>query len=227
MAGHRPERVAALLQEAITEMLQRGKLKDPRIGEATIAEVVVTDDLRIAKVYVQVLGSAEEREDTVEGLQAAEGWIRRELRPGLSMKSVPQLLFRGDETGEKADRVLGLLAQLNRDRLPPEMPPEPKKTKAKKPAEPAAKAPAAKAPAAKAPAAKAPAKAPKAAAKEPAAKALAAKASAKSKAPTAAKKATAKPVGKNTPVGKKGSKVVAASNDSEDDDADSGDDESE
>jgi ribosome-binding factor A len=150
MAGHRPERVAALLQEAITEMLQRGKLKDPRIGGATIAEVVVTNDLKIAKVYVQVLGNAEEREETVEGLQAAEGWIRRELRPVVSLKSVPQLIFRGDETGEKADRVLGLLAQLNRDRLPPEMPPEPKKTKALKKPEPAKKPAVAKAPAKKA-----------------------------------------------------------------------------
>ena len=59
MAGHRPERVAQLLQQAITEMLQRGKIKDPRVGEATVAEVKVTVDLRIAKVYVQVLGGAE------------------------------------------------------------------------------------------------------------------------------------------------------------------------
>lgn len=125
MAGHRPERVAHLLQEAITELLQRGKLKDPRIGEATIAEVVVTKDLKIAKVYVQVLGGAEEREETVEGLQAAESFIRRELRPKLSLRIVPQLIFRGDETAEKADRVLGLLAQINREQKGGE--PEPKK----------------------------------------------------------------------------------------------------
>lgn len=116
MAGFRPERVAQLLQEAITEMLQRGHIKDPRVGQATVAEVKVTTDLRIAKVYVQAIGGAKEREDTVKGLQNAEGFIRRELRPMLSLKSVPQLLFRADETAEKADRVLGLLAQLNQQK---------------------------------------------------------------------------------------------------------------
>ena len=125
MAGHRPERVAQLLQEAITEMLQKGKLKDPRIAEATVAEVQVTRDLKVAKVFVQCLGGAEEREETVEGLQAAESFIRRELRPKLSLKSVPQLIFRGDDTAEKADRVLGLLAQINKDKPP--VPPVPKK----------------------------------------------------------------------------------------------------
>ena len=128
MAGHRPERVAHLLQQAITEFLQRGKLKDPRIAQATIAEVQVTKDLKVAKVYVQVLGGAEEREETVEGLQSAESFIRRELRPLLSLKQVPQLIFRGDETAERADRVLGLLAQLDRERKGT-VEPEPKKTK--------------------------------------------------------------------------------------------------
>lgn len=116
MAGFRPERVAQLLQEAITEMLQRGHIKDPRVGQATVAEVKVTTDLRIAKVYVQAIGGAKEREDTVKGLQNAEGFIRRELRPMLSLKSVPELLFRADDTAEKADRVLGLLAQLNQQK---------------------------------------------------------------------------------------------------------------
>jgi ribosome-binding factor A len=123
MAGFRPERVAQLLQEAITEMLQRGHIKDPRVGQATVAEVRVTTDLRIAKVYVQAIGGAEERENTVKGLQNAEGWIRRELRPLLSLKSVPELLFRADDTAEKADRVLGLLAQLNQQKSPAPPPP--------------------------------------------------------------------------------------------------------
>ena len=120
MAGHRPERVAHLLQEAITELLQRGRIKDPRVAEATISDVTVTKDLKVAKVYVQVIGNAEERDDTVEGLQNAESFIRRELRPKLSLRVVPQLIFRADETAERADRVLGLLAQIDRDRAGPE-----------------------------------------------------------------------------------------------------------
>lgn len=114
--GNRPERVGRVLQEEITQLLQRGAIKDPRVSMATISEVRVTKDLRNAKVYVQVIGSPEERTATVTGLQNAAGFIRRELSAVMTMRSVPELRFIADDTAEKADRVLGILAGIARDR---------------------------------------------------------------------------------------------------------------
>lgn len=97
-------------------MLVRGTIKDPRVQMATISAVEVSKDLRSAKVWVQVIGSATERKAAVTGLQSAAGFLRRELTHRLSLRSVPELRFVADESGERADRVMGLLSQIDRDR---------------------------------------------------------------------------------------------------------------
>jgi ribosome-binding factor A len=112
--NHRSDRVAASLKAELALILQRG-LKDPRIKMASIADVKVTADLRSAKVFVQVIGTPEDRASTVKGLQSASGFVRRELRARMSLKSIPELIFKADETAEKADRVLSLLAQAGRE----------------------------------------------------------------------------------------------------------------
>lgn len=123
--SNRPERVAKAIQEEITLLLQRGKLKDPRVAMATISEVRVTKDLKNAKIYVQVIGSPEEREATVTGLKNAAGFIRRELSQVMNMRQVPELRFHADDTAERADRVLGLLAGIAREREAKEPPAPP------------------------------------------------------------------------------------------------------
>ncbi|HVO31040.1 MAG TPA: 30S ribosome-binding factor RbfA [bacterium] len=128
--SNRPERVGKAIQEEITLLLQRGKLKDPRVAMASISEVRVTKDLKNAKVYVQVIGSPEEREATVTGLKNAAGFIRRELSAVMSMRQVPELRFIADDTAERADRVLGLLAGIAREREAKEPPPPSGKKKA-------------------------------------------------------------------------------------------------
>jgi ribosome-binding factor A len=112
----RAARVGALIKQEISTLLVRGGIKDPRVKMATIADVQLTKDLKIAKVYVQVIGSGKEREQAVIGMTSAAGWIRKELKNRLSLRSVPELRFFADETGEKADKVLGLLAEIDRKR---------------------------------------------------------------------------------------------------------------
>ncbi len=112
MAGsHRAERVGALIRDEINSLLQKG-LKDPRARGATVSDVKVAKDLKTAKVWVQSLGTAKERDAAVEGLTSAVGYIRKELRERLSLRFVPELTFFADEAAERADRVLGLLAKI-------------------------------------------------------------------------------------------------------------------
>jgi len=84
-------------------------LKDPRIGFATLIEVRLTPDLRVARVLVSVLGTPEEQEETLEGLRAAAGFIRRTLAQRMKLRRVPELEFRLDHTEEKAARIEELL----------------------------------------------------------------------------------------------------------------------
>ena len=87
----RSARFNTLLQEEISDIL-RTRLKDPRIGFASVVRVEATEDLRSAKVHVSVLdeGAAE---GTIAALESASGLIRRELHRRMSTRRIPELRF--------------------------------------------------------------------------------------------------------------------------------------
>jgi ribosome-binding factor A len=112
MATHsRGERVAELIQQEISQLLIRG-LKDPRIGLLTITGAKVSPDLREAWVYYAVHGEAKERRDAQEGLEAARGFIRREVGRAVRLRLTPELHFVFDEAIERGDRIEQLLRQV-------------------------------------------------------------------------------------------------------------------
>lgn len=106
----RSERVSHLLREEIADIIMN-RLKEPRLGFVSVVEVEVSDDLKIAHVFVSVL-KEEEREFTIEILNAARGFIRRELGSRLKMKFIPNIDFRLDTSIEKATRIHNLLRRL-------------------------------------------------------------------------------------------------------------------
>ena len=106
--GRRPQRLAEQIREEVSALMVSG-LKDPRIGFATLIEVRLTPDLRVARVLVSVLGTPEEQGETLEGLRAAAGFIRRTLGQRMKLRRVPELEFRLDHTEEKAARIEELL----------------------------------------------------------------------------------------------------------------------
>ncbi len=103
----RSHRVSDLLREEIADIVIY-RLKDPRIGFITITGVDVTDDIKIARVYVSVLKD-EDKKNTLDILNSAKSFIRSELSKRLRMKSIPGLEFRLDtsiEYGYKIDKLL-------------------------------------------------------------------------------------------------------------------------
>ena len=97
--GRRPQRLGEQIRQEISAMLVSG-LKDPRIGFATVTDVRVTRDLREARIYVSVMGSAEEQQQTLAGFQAARAFIRHELAERLSIRRTPDLSFALDTSAE-------------------------------------------------------------------------------------------------------------------------------
>ena len=106
----RAQRVSDLLREEIAEIVMK-KVKDPRLGFLTITGVDITDDLKIAKVYVSIL-KGEERETTLDILNSAKGFIRGEIAKRVRMKTIPSLEFRIDESIEHGDRIDRLLKSI-------------------------------------------------------------------------------------------------------------------
>jgi ribosome-binding factor A len=107
--NRRVDRLAEEIREAIAGLLSTG-LKDPRIGFVTVIRVDLTADLRLARVYVGVLGGTTERSKTLEGLKQAAGYIRRELGRRIKIRHTPEITFVYDTGLEATDRVAQILA---------------------------------------------------------------------------------------------------------------------
>jgi len=110
VVSFRIERVQELLKEVISEVMR--ELKDPRVGFATITDVVVSPDLRHAKIFVSILGKEEERQGTMIGLNNARGFIRREISKNIRLKHIPDLTFHFDESIERGVRVVHIIHEV-------------------------------------------------------------------------------------------------------------------
>jgi ribosome-binding factor A len=112
--GHRHERVAEEIRHEVGIMLA-GELKDPRIaGLVTVTEVRVSPDLRQARVFVSVLGTEAEQTSTLKGLEAASGFVRRELTQRLGLRRSPEVRWTLDKSGEYGEHIEDLLRQMKK-----------------------------------------------------------------------------------------------------------------
>ena len=93
-------RINSEVQRELSSIISR-ELKDPRIHPmTTVVSVEVTPDLKYCKAYISVLGDQKAQEDTLKGLQSAEGYIRRELARTINMRNTPEITFILDQSIE-------------------------------------------------------------------------------------------------------------------------------
>jgi ribosome-binding factor A len=109
--SQRTDRLDSQIRAELAELLQR-EMKDPRIGFATITRVETARDLGTAKVWVSIMGTDDERQATMKALTDAAPWLRRQLGGRLTMRHIPQLVIRHDDSIEAGDRVLRLLREI-------------------------------------------------------------------------------------------------------------------
>jgi ribosome-binding factor A len=87
------------------------QLKDPRVGLVTVLDVIPTEDLKEAKVYVSVFGSAGDRSKTEHALNGARAYIQSEVGKNLETRNTPILRFVFDDSAEKLSKIEGLIQQ--------------------------------------------------------------------------------------------------------------------
>lgn len=109
--SRRTRQVGEFLREELTDIIRR-EVRDPRVGFMSLTRVDVTPDLRSARAYVSVLGTDQEREDTLEALRSAAGFIRFHLKPRLRTRQIPTIEFRDDRSMEHAAEIAETLAAL-------------------------------------------------------------------------------------------------------------------
>ena len=108
MPGERMRRVNEALREVLSGRLAQG-LKDPRIGFVTVTAVETSPDLRHATVYVSVLGTEAEREESLTGLNSSHGFLQATIASELRLKRTPALEFVNDEALETGMRISRLI----------------------------------------------------------------------------------------------------------------------
>lgn len=108
---HRQEKLGELIALEISDLL-RTRVKDPRVGFASITHVEVSKDLRHTKVFVSVMGTLEEQVASMKGLRHAAGFLRHELAGRLTLRYMPDIVFKLDTSIEQGTRVLELIRQI-------------------------------------------------------------------------------------------------------------------
>ena len=108
-------RVNAEVQRELSNILRAG-IKDPRVAPMTsVVAVEVAPDLKTCKAYISVLGDEKAQQDTIRGLQSAEGYIRRELARTFNMRNTPEIRFIVDQSIEYGVNISKKIDEVTRD----------------------------------------------------------------------------------------------------------------
>lgn len=111
----RSSRVAEEIKRVVSMMLI-SELKDPRISSmVSITGVEVTDDLSYATVYLSILGSSEEKENTLSAFKSAAGFIRKEVGKQVKLRRVPEFIFKIDESLEYGMHISKIINEIGKD----------------------------------------------------------------------------------------------------------------
>jgi ribosome-binding factor A len=112
----RSNRVEELAREVLSEAVQ--ELKDPRVGFVTVTAVKLSKDLRVAQVYVSAMGTDDEQEKTLAGLQHAKPHLRSILGREIRLRRLPELEIVEDKTAQTSQRLEELLRQIGVSKAP-------------------------------------------------------------------------------------------------------------
>lgn len=113
--GKRSEKVAEAVRAELMSMLLTGAVHDPGVQNATVSAVKLTDDLRLAKVYVRMIdleASPRATAALIKALERARGFLRRELAQRLSLRYAPDLRFYYDESLDRGREIETLLREI-------------------------------------------------------------------------------------------------------------------
>ena len=115
MNEKRINRISEEVKRVVADLILNN-IKDPRISKmASVNRVVVTKDLKYAKIYVSVLGNEEEKANTLKGLESAKGYIRKAIGDKVNLRITPEPIFYIDDSIEHAIYMTNLIKQVSND----------------------------------------------------------------------------------------------------------------
>lgn len=116
MGLYRLQRLNDQLRDEISRLILHGDVKDPRVNTfLSINRVEVTNDLAYAKVYVSTFLTDEQLQKGVNGLNAAAGFIQREIAQKLRIRQFPKLQFVVDSGMKEGFNMVQKLNELEKE----------------------------------------------------------------------------------------------------------------
>ena len=114
-APERIKRVNSLLKEVISEVIMRD-VQNPHISKfITVTSVDVAKDLHNAIVYVSVMGPDLEKQETIDALNQASGYISSLASKQVVLRFFPTLKFKIDSSIDKHMRIEEILQDIHRE----------------------------------------------------------------------------------------------------------------
>jgi ribosome-binding factor A len=113
----RSDRVSGLIQQVLSEILQKG-INDPRLKMTTITNVKMSRDLRVARIYFAISGGQQSVEEVVRGFESARGFVKRSLASKLGLRYMPELKFFYDDSFDYGAHINKILKSIETDNGP-------------------------------------------------------------------------------------------------------------
>lgn len=113
MDNRRMNRISEEMKREVSEIIQN-RIKDPRIQDLTsVSFVDVSRDLSFANIGISVFGSDKNKIDTIEGLNSAKGFVKKELGKRIKLRVMPEITFILDDSIEKGIAMQKLINEIN------------------------------------------------------------------------------------------------------------------
>lgn len=109
----RKDRVASEIKKAVSQIigLESG---NENLKSITLTDVELSEDLRIAKIYVSSSLSEMTEKGTLDTLNKASGFIKRNLAKRVRLKYMPKLIFEYDTSIDYGFKIDGILKEIEK-----------------------------------------------------------------------------------------------------------------
>lgn len=115
MRYSRTSRISEEIKKIVSNIIMN-QLKDPRISKLTsVTYVDTTNDLRYTNIYISIFDNNVDGQATIEALNKAKGYIRKELGKHLKLRYTPEPIFKLDESIRQGVYMCKLIEEVSKN----------------------------------------------------------------------------------------------------------------
>lgn len=111
----RAERIAQRIREELSVLLLF-EVSDPRLEGVYVTTIRVDREMAYANIFVSAVEGSDRKDEILEGLEHASGFLRRQLTQKLQLRYFPRIRFNWDPSPEHVERIEELIATLDKEK---------------------------------------------------------------------------------------------------------------